>query len=304
MKNFQVTIGISAYNEQSNIGGLIKDLLNQHTTLVTIKKIIIISDGSTDKTALAASQVKNSRLKIIKGRQRKGKAYRQNEIISQTSTDILIFLDADILIKDPLFLEKLVRPIIKGRAEMTSSCTQPISARTFFEKTLFVSAHLKGILYAQFKNGSNIYTCFGQARAFGKNLYKKLNFLTQDGEDMFSYYSCLKFGYKFRNVAQAATYYQLPSNLTDHFKQSTRFHRAQKQMIKYFDPKIIQLEQRIPLSAYLRFIKFALPILFKYPLFIAAYLLILANAKLISKTEFSFIDSWNAQSTKQLRAKL
>ena len=50
-KKLTVTIGIPAYNEEKNIGRLLRALLRQKTNGLSIKKIIVISDASTDKTS-------------------------------------------------------------------------------------------------------------------------------------------------------------------------------------------------------------------------------------------------------------
>ena len=44
-----VSIGIMAYNEEKNIGNLLKTLLKQNLSFV--KEIIVVNSGSTDKTA-------------------------------------------------------------------------------------------------------------------------------------------------------------------------------------------------------------------------------------------------------------
>lgn len=301
-KKIIINVGIPAYNEENNIADLIKDLLNQRIDFANLEKIIIISDASTDKTAVVARRFRNHNILIIGKNKRKGKAARSNEIIKISQSDILILLDADIAIKDHKFLEKLIKPLVAGQAEMTSSAIAPLSPRTFFEKILFVSAKLKEVLYSQFKNGNNIYTCYGPARAFSKKFYQKLNFLTSEGEDMFSYFSCLDAGFKFKNIPQAVTYYRLPSTFTDHRRQSIRYHRAQKNMNKYFNEKIILEEQTIPVSVYLKSLIKALPIILKHPQYISLYLLILGYMKIISRTKYQVTDSWNVSTSKLVRS--
>ena len=304
MKKLKVTIGIPAYNEEKNIAGFIKNLLKQRTNLATVDKIIIVSDGSTDNTAAIVNKFKNHYIVLCERDKRKGKAARENEILKMSSGDITVLLDADIVINDTKFLDKLIAPVVAGRAEMTSSAIQPLSPRTFFEKTFFVSTKLKEILYLQFKNGDNVYTCYGPARAFARKFYKKLNFISSEGEDMFSYFSCLNLGYKFKNVPQALTYYRLPTNFADHCKQSTRYHYAKKHMNKYFDIKTVLAEQMIPLSIYTKaFIK-ALPVILKNPLCVVLYLLILAYTKTISENKYQKNDNWNVTTTKLVRGQL
>ena len=44
-----VTIGIIAYNEENNIKNLIQSLQNQKLSKIKIKKIIVVSSGSTER---------------------------------------------------------------------------------------------------------------------------------------------------------------------------------------------------------------------------------------------------------------
>lgn len=299
-----VSIGIPAYNEEKNIAGLIKDLASQYLKTATVAQIIIVSDGSTDKTASIAKSFQNRKIQIIEGEKRKGKAARENEIINLSKSDILVLLDADIVIPDPEFIQKLIKPIVAGEAQMSSSSIGPLLPRNFFEKILFVSTMLKNILYMQFKNGNNIYTCFGPARAFSKKFYQKLRFASNEGEDMFSYFSCLARGFKFKNIPAAVTYYRLPTTMSDHLKQSTRYHHAQKNMSTYFDNKIVQKEQTIPPFVYLKAFLKALPIILKNPLYVFLYLLVFVYTKIISKSNFKSRDHWNVSSTKLVRSQI
>ena len=45
-----VSVGIMAFNEEKNMGRLLKALLSQELKKVRIEEIIVVSDGSTDKT--------------------------------------------------------------------------------------------------------------------------------------------------------------------------------------------------------------------------------------------------------------
>ena len=45
-----VSVGIMAFNEEGNISRLLEALLNQDIEEIRIKEVIVVSDGSTDKT--------------------------------------------------------------------------------------------------------------------------------------------------------------------------------------------------------------------------------------------------------------
>lgn len=304
MNKITITVGISAYNEENNIQQLLLDILKQRLQDVSIEQIVVVSDGSTDKTAHVVELINNPRIKIKKGIRRLGKAARQNEIISKCQSEILILMDADISIKDHQFISKLILPIIRERAEMTSSSIVPIKPQTFLEQVLYVSTKMKEILFSQYKNGNNFYTCYGPARAFSKKIYRKLRFQTSNGDDMYSYFLCRSLGYRFQNIPEAVSEYKLPSTLHDHSKQSIRYHLAKKQIKKYFDANFVENEQKIPLKVYIVTLFKAFPIIFKYPIHTAIYFLILASMLIRSSFKYQPMEIWNTTSTKILRSQI
>ena len=74
-----VTIGIPAYNEEANIGHLLKSLIKQKEEDFKIDKIIVSSDGSTDRTIEIVKSFKDSRIKLLDNKKRRGQASRQNQ---------------------------------------------------------------------------------------------------------------------------------------------------------------------------------------------------------------------------------
>ncbi len=90
-----VTVLIPAYNEEENIRGTIESVINSH---YTNKEIIVINDGSTDKTADIASAVisgnPNHQIKLIEV-ENGGKASALNHGIKESKFDICVVIDAD-----------------------------------------------------------------------------------------------------------------------------------------------------------------------------------------------------------------
>src|ERR1041385_4839945 len=94
-----ILIGIPAYNEEANIGELLKHILSQRQINFNISKIIVISDGSTDKTVAIVSKFKNKKITLINYKKRKGQISRQNEIIKMMAKndEFLLLFEADTL---------------------------------------------------------------------------------------------------------------------------------------------------------------------------------------------------------------
>lgn len=295
-----ITIGIPALNEEQNIGFLLRDLLTQKITNFKLSRIIVASDGSTDETVSKVRSFRDKRIQVIDGKVRLGKSARQNEIISKVKSDVLVLLDADILITDKFFLEKMVTPIIEDKADMTSSGLAELPARTFFEKVLDVSMKLKLVLFGEFKKGNNVYNCHGPARAFSKNVYTGMLFEQSDGEDMFSYLFCIKKGKRFLYVKSAKVEYQLPSTPVDHYKQSKRYLDALEFNRAIFGEDLMTQEMSIGVGDYLKSIYKAFPYILANGIYVICYLIVLFSVIAAKALRIKTKESWSVTSSKSL----
>jgi len=111
-KNERVTVIIPAYNEEKYIGNVLKQLKAcQKRGLV--HDIVVVSDGSTDKTAEVA---KSGGAKVVELKRNWGKA---RALVSgvrfckrKLGTTIVLMLDADLKKVTPKHVEKMVKPLI------------------------------------------------------------------------------------------------------------------------------------------------------------------------------------------------
>lgn len=103
-----VTIGIPAYNEEANIQKLLKALLQQKTTNYRLEKIIVVSDGSTDRTEELVKSIKRKQILLLINKRRLGLNATQNKILRKSKSDILVLFDADVLPKDKNCVASLI----------------------------------------------------------------------------------------------------------------------------------------------------------------------------------------------------
>lgn len=245
-KIFSVTIGIPAYNEGMNIGYLLNTLLNQRENNFALEKIIVYSDGSTDKTVGIAKKIRDKRLIVVNQKTRKGLAEGLNTIMDLTKSDVLVLLNADISIQDPYFIAKLTKPIKENKADVTSPNAKELQPRNIIEKMLFISMELKTYMFERYHGGNNIYTCHGQARAFSKKFYKTIRFSKSIGEDAFSYLYCKANKFTYTYVKNTEIFYKLPDTFQDHQRQSVRFFESQRLMQQIFGKNFVLSEYRLP----------------------------------------------------------
>lgn len=299
MKMKTLAIGIPAFNEEANISFLVNDLLSQKTEGFKLSKIIVNSDGSTDKTTAEIKKINNKKIILLDHKKRLGRAFRQNQIMELANEDALVLIDADTLIKDRYFLKKITAPIFSSRADLTSARVEELEPNNFIEKILEISMKLKKYIFESINHGDNLYTCHGRSRAFSKKLYKSIKFTDSVAEDAYSYLYCISKNMKYKFVGDTEIFYKLPSNFKDHQKQSIRFLKSQEFLTKEFGSKLIKESYKLPLiSALWSSLKFFI----KKPVLVSLYVLVFGFMKISSIFNKSK-NTWEiSQTSKKLRS--
>jgi glycosyltransferase involved in cell wall biosynthesis len=242
----KITIGIPAYNEEANIQLLLNDVLSQHHIGKYVEKIIVVSDGSTDATVQKVKELKSTRISIVIQRKRRGLAKTLQHICSLAETDVLVVINADAHIQDPLFIKKLTAPIINGKADLTSTKLTEVAYRNYFERILMTGFIMKSRIVQSWKRGQNVLTCYGVARAFSKDLYTTIDFPTSIGEDAYSYFYTITHGFRYAFVRNTEIFYKPSSNYREHRLQTLRFFRSQEIMKKIFGEQFVKEQYAIP----------------------------------------------------------
>ena len=95
-------IGICAFNEEANIGRLLKNLFNQKIdSNFVLNNIIIVASGCTDKTEKIVKDYakKKPLIKLLSEKERNGKTSALNKMLSMKQADVLVYLNADVIPK-------------------------------------------------------------------------------------------------------------------------------------------------------------------------------------------------------------
>lgn len=103
---------IPAFNEETTIGDVITTL----TQVDLIAEIVVVSDGSDDRTAEVAER---RGAKVIIHRENLGKAAAMKTGFEATVSPIVLFLDADLIGLSPMHVRSLLLPVLRGEADMT-----------------------------------------------------------------------------------------------------------------------------------------------------------------------------------------
>ncbi|KUO52285.1 MAG: glycosyl transferase family 2 [Desulfitibacter sp. BRH_c19] len=108
----KVTAVIPAYNEETNIGNVLKVLVG----INLLDEIIVVDDGSSDGTAEIA---KSYGIEVIKLRENLGKGGAMMVGAKAATHPILLFLDADLIGLKVEHISNLIQPVIEDGYMMT-----------------------------------------------------------------------------------------------------------------------------------------------------------------------------------------
>ena len=179
-KGVRLSILIAAYNEEGSICKVLSEIKNVDLSSCGIseKEVILIDDGSTDKT------VENARsmfpdVKIIHHTNNKGKGAALASGILHGTGDIVLIQDAD-LEYSPILYPLLLKPIVRERADIVYGSRFLDKRHPEGMRFLYFLANIVGTLLTNLLYGVHLtdpMTCF---KVFSKYALKDIE-LTSKG---------------------------------------------------------------------------------------------------------------------------
>jgi biofilm PGA synthesis N-glycosyltransferase PgaC len=141
------SVGIMAFNEAQNIGGLLERLLNQSMHVGEIAEIIVLASGCTDDTENIVRDFcrRNPSIKLLQQPVREGKASAVNMFLRHARNDLLVLESADTL-PNPDTIERLIAPFADPSVGMTGGRPVPVNDRQTF---MGFAAHLEWEMHHQ-----------------------------------------------------------------------------------------------------------------------------------------------------------
>jgi biofilm PGA synthesis N-glycosyltransferase PgaC len=123
------SVGITAYNEEANIGQLLQAMLDQRLYSVEISEIIVVASGCQDRTLDIVQEymAKDPRLKLIVQEWREGKTSAVNLFLQQAQEDICVLESGDTLPGEDS-IERMVRMFEDPQVGMTGAQKVPVNA--------------------------------------------------------------------------------------------------------------------------------------------------------------------------------
>ena len=219
--NPYISMIIPAYNEEVKI----KDTLESIKGIKEINEIIVVDDGSTDKTTKIASEVNSEKIIVLKLDKNMGKGYALNYglKIAMENADIIGFLDAD-LGKSANDVKKLIDPILNDQADVVIAKFPPAKKKGGLG---FVKGLAKDSVFEM--TGVELDATLSGQRLFKKEVLEKLKEIPFGyGVEVGMTIDILKHGYKIKEVLVNMTHNETGRDLKGFIHRGKQYYHIKK----------------------------------------------------------------------------
>lgn len=217
----EVSIIVPVFNEAENIKACLDSITNSNYPKNKIE-IIVVDDGSTDKTRGIAAKYKN--VKLLQ-QNHSGKSEALNLGASKAKYDFILTIDADTTIEENC-IKEIVKPFSDKNVGASTGISMVKNKNNLVEMFQNIEYHYNNLIRSSFSTlFNNGIWFFGALACYRKSTLKKINFFKKDTltEDMDIALEIKKAGYKTINVRNAVGYTIVPSNLKDLYNQRARW---------------------------------------------------------------------------------
>jgi poly-beta-1,6-N-acetyl-D-glucosamine synthase len=228
-------VGITAYNEEANIGALLDAMLRQRLYMVQITEIIVVASGCTDRTVEIVSEwtAKDPRIHLVVQEAREGKTSAINLFLKAARESLCVLESGDTL---PHLdsVESLVKMFADPAVGMTGAQKVPVNA----------SEHVVGYL-SHLRLRMEHQLCLeiprlGEMIAFRKVFAQLPVDVAMD--EAFVEALVIKRGLQVRYAPDAIVYNMGPQNLRDFVKQRRRNYAGHLYLKHKYGYKVSSLQ--------------------------------------------------------------
>ena len=224
-----ISIIIPAYNEEKVIANTIEALISEDYPK---KEIVVVNDGSTDKTLEEANRYKNQ-IKVL-SKENGGKATAMNHALRYCSGEIIVVIDADTIIGVGS-LKELMQGFQSDKVAAVAGNVKIRNVNNLITRCQSLE-YIASIQVARrvFDYFGSIPIVPGALGAFRKSaliasgLYDKSTIV----EDFDCTLKVVKSGFTVSGTGKAIAYTEAPDTLRDFIKQRKRWYRGNLQVYK------------------------------------------------------------------------
>jgi cellulose synthase/poly-beta-1,6-N-acetylglucosamine synthase-like glycosyltransferase len=246
----KVSIVISAYNEQEKISDSIESLKSIDYPK-DLYEVIIVNDGSTDKTSdIVKKYVDEKSIILIDNKKNKGKAACLNQGISWAKGRFIACMDADTVAPKDI-LKKTIPYFDDRKVGSVTVSVEVKQTNNFLQKIIALEYKLGLSLFLKIFSSFNcIHVTPGPFSIYRKVLLEKIggfdiNNITEDLEIA---YRIHKSGYKIANCMNVSVQTITPSNFKSLYRQRRRWYSGA--LLTLWQHKDILLRKKTGLFGY------------------------------------------------------
>lgn len=242
------TVGICAHNEEKNIEGCIRSVLEQELRSIQLQEVIVVSSGSTDSTDAIVRRLQSEFpvLKLVVQRKREGKNSAINELLDAAQGDIVVLVNADNRLASGS-LQHLLKPFQDEKVGMAGGRPVPTNDR---RDPVGFAVHM---LWDMHHRLAMIHPKIGELVAF-RNNGTRLPKNMQSDEDIIRM-KLEEDGFHSVYVPEAVVYNRGPETMKDFLKQRKRVNIGERMMRKSFRYEVPTWNPEYLFNAYLGFIR-------------------------------------------------
>ncbi|MFH1473271.1 MAG: glycosyltransferase [Candidatus Aenigmatarchaeota archaeon] len=228
-----VTFLVPAFNEEKNIARCLKSLIDIDYPK-NKKKIIVINDGSTDRTSEIVKMFKKFKVRLIE-KKNEGKAVALNYAMKFVNTDLVSCIDADSFVERD-FLKKTTGYFKSMKVGAVTSAIKVDRTDTLMEKIQWVEYIISIILRKLFSVLGCQFVVSGAGGIYRTEVLKKVGLfkissITEDTEIGLRLRSR---GYDIENCIDSYVYTSSPKSFKSLFNQRMRWYRGYIENIKEY----------------------------------------------------------------------
>lgn len=212
---------IPAYNEENKINDTLDNIVN----IPEIDEIIVVDDGSSDKTYEIASAHQSGKVKAFRQVKNsgKGKALEKGiELLSQKS-EIVVFLDADVGDTSSEVI-KIIEPVLKDECDVAIAKFRPAKKKggMGFVKRLAKESVLE-------MTGVSLDSTISGQRAFKREVIEKFDFMPEGyGVEVGMTIDILKWGYRVKEYIVDMTHNETGRDLSGFIHRGKQYIHIKK----------------------------------------------------------------------------
>jgi len=236
-EKIRCSVGVTAYNEEKNVGQLLTALCNQLLREVEITEIIVIASGCTDRTEEIVREhaKEDPRIQLFTQLEREGKTSAVNLFLQHAKEDICVVESGDTLPAEDC-LERLVRMFADPHVGMTGA--QKVAVNTpdhVVEYLSYLRLQLEHELCLEIPR-------LGELIAFRK-VFDHIP-LDVSMDEAFVEALVIQGGMQVRYAPDAIVYNMGPTTLSDFIRQRRRNHAGHLHLKRKYGYRVSSLDTR------------------------------------------------------------